>query len=303
MTDKVVLGSRRVLQPGKWLWLRAIGWGVLLVILVGGSAALLGGVVYAIGAVLTGTPIDRMGDVPGPVHFVGMATMAVVSLVAYALLVRMGEDRKPCELALRPAAIEIAAGLAIGGLMMAVAVGLMLLAGWATIEPAPVRTAWRALALTVESGVVEEVVFRLIVLRLLWKAVGWPAALAISAFIFGAVHVTNPNASWFAALCIMVEAGIMLATFYILTGRIWVSIGVHAGWNFTQGWIFGAAVSGTDFFEGGPLDLAPVAGLPNYLSGGQFGPEASLAGLFVGALVGALTLHLAWRRGRLAQTD
>ena len=302
MADMVELGSRRVLRPGKLLWLRAVGWAVLLVILVGGSASLAAGLIYAVGAVASGTPIQQMDAVPGPVHLAAMAGMALVSVLAYAALVRFGEDRTPGELEARRAPVEVAAGLAIGGAMMAIAVVLMLAAGWATLEVTPVRTAWRAIALTIESGVVEEVIFRLIVLRLLWKAFGWQAALAISAFIFGAVHLMNPNASWFAALCIMVEAGVMLATFYILTGRIWVSIGVHAGWNFTQGWIFGAAVSGTDFFEGGPLDLIPAAGLPDYLSGGQFGPEASLAGLLVGSVVGALTLRLAWRRGRLQET-
>jgi membrane protease YdiL (CAAX protease family) len=41
-----------------------------------------------------------------------------------------------------------------------------------------------------------------------------------------------------------VEAGLMLASFYLLTGRLWMSIGVHAAWNFTQGWLWGARVSG-----------------------------------------------------------
>ena len=91
----------------------------------------------------------------------------------------------------------------------------------------------------------------------------------------------------------------MLAGFYILTGRVWAAIGVHAGWNFTQGWIYGAAVSGTSGFEGGPLDVEPVRGVSEIISGGGFGPEASFAGLLVGTSVGALTLWMAWKRGRL----
>ena len=64
------------------------------------------------------------------------------------------------------------------------------------------------------------------------------------ALIFGALHLANPHASMTAAVAIALEAGLMLAGFYLLTGRIWVSIGVHAAWNFTQGWVFGAAAVG-----------------------------------------------------------
>jgi membrane protease YdiL (CAAX protease family) len=36
----------------------------------------------------------------------------------------------------------------------------------------------------------------------------------------------------FAVFCISLEAGVMLGAFYALTDRLWVSIGVHIGWNF-----------------------------------------------------------------------
>src|SRR5207249_18128 len=151
----------------------------------------------------------------------------------------------------------------------------------------------------IQSGVMEEITFRLIILRLIWRAFGLESALAVSAILFGVAHITNPNASWFAAIAIAIEAGVMLAGFYILTGRIWAAVGVHAGWNFTQGWIYSAAVSGTSGFEGGPLNVEPVHGVSEVISGGGFGPEASFAGLLVGTVVGALTLWLAWKRGIL----
>jgi hypothetical protein len=80
-----------------------------------------------------------------------------------------------------------------------------------------------------------------------------------------------------------------------------MSIGVHAGWNFTQGWVFGAAVSGFDLPESGPFSVQAMPHVPEFLSGGGFGPEASLAGLIVGTAVGGLTLWLAWQRGRLTE--
>lgn len=68
----------------------------------------------------------------------------------------------------------------------------------------------------------------------------------LDAVLFGAGHIPNPGATVFTTAAIALEAGIMLAAFYALTGRLWVSIGFHAAWNFTQGYIFGAAVSGGD---------------------------------------------------------
>ena len=66
---------------------------------------------------------------------------------------------------------------------------------------------------------------------------------------------------------------------------------------------FGADVSGTDVFLGGPFHLQPAPGAASFLSGGAFGPEASLPGLLVGTFVGLLTIEAAHRRGRLAAID
>ena len=148
----------------------------------------------------------------------------------------------------------------------------------------------------VASGVFEELIFRAIVLRLLMRAFGaWPA-LALSAALFGALHLSNPNATPVAAVAIAVEAGLMLASFYLLTGRLWVSIGVHAAWNFTQGWIWGARVSGIPVQESLYLS-APKPGAPDWLSGGAFGPEASVPAMVIGTGVAVMVLHQAWKKG------
>lgn len=291
--DGLDLGGRRVLAPGRWLWLRALAWGAALFFLVLAAA---GG--FGIAASWLVAAVSGGGASLGLANRAGFAAMAVGSLAAYVGLVRLAEDRRPSELALRPAPRELASGLLLGGLMMAATILLLHLAGAIVLVSRPIGYVGDAVALAFQSGVVEEILLRLVVLRLLWRAFGPWAALAFSAALFGALHLANPHSSLFAALAIAVEAGMMLGAFYILTGRLWMSIGVHAGWNFTQGWLFGAAVSGTDDFAGGPLDLAPSPGVPEWVSGGGFGPEASLAGLLVGTAVGLVTLRLAWRRGR-----
>jgi len=142
----------------------------------------------------------------------------------------------------------------------------------------------------------EELITRAIILRLLMRAFGaWPA-LVLSAALFGVLHLGNPNSSWVAAAAIAVEAGLMLAAFYMLTGRLWVSIGVHAAWNFTQGWVWGAAVSGIAVKES-LFVSKPKPGAPQFLSGGAFGPEASLPAMIVGTGVAIVVLYWAWKRG------
>jgi hypothetical protein len=46
------------------------------------------------------------------------------------------------------------------------------------------------------------------------------------------------------ALSIIFESGVLLAAAFVVTRRLWFPIGMHFAWNFTQGGIFGVAVSG-----------------------------------------------------------
>lgn len=279
----LVLGDARILQPGMLRWLRAVAWAIALLalmIVVATAVPLLCGRLLASGA--------------GPCA--SFAT-AVTAAILYAVAVRLGERRWPAELAWRAAPSQLAGGLLLGAAMFAAVMALMAALNVYTIRwtgPAPL---WGPLGKALQAGVVEELMLRAILLRLLWRAFGPWLAFALSAALFGLAHLGNPNASVFAALCIAVEAGIMLGAFYVLTGRLWVSIGVHAAWNFTQGYLFGAAVSGTDM---GPAIARSTAqaGVPDWLSGGAFGPEASLPGLLVCTVVGALATWVAWRKGR-----
>lgn len=226
---------------------------------------------------------------------------AAFAILVYALAVRLAEDRRPAELAPGPALLHGSVGLAIGAALFAAVMATMILFGLYEVTWHGPASAWRAAGLAIEAGVVEEIIIRAVIMRLLWRAFGPCAAFAISAALFGASHLGNPDSSLFAALSIAIEAGLMLGAFYELTGRLWASIGVHAGWNFTQGYVFGAAVSGNDF---GPA-LAKSGALPEFpawLTGGEFGPEASLPGLAVCSAAGAAAVWAAYRRGQFSRS-
>jgi membrane protease YdiL (CAAX protease family) len=301
--EGVELGSRRILHTGPLRWLRAVAWALALLAAV--FAASEGVEVAATLAVQAGAlgeepPVLAGAPLAGPSVLGVVVAGSLSGLLLYALLVGLGEARAPREIAPLPAVWEIPIGLVMGAGIFAAVMAFLALAGLYDVQPAPLRSAWTATALSVGSGVVEEVLFRAVLLRLVWRAFGFPWSIALSAALFGVLHLVNPHATLLAAGCIALEAGVLLGGLYALTGRIWLSIGVHTAWNFTQGWVFGAVVSGVDLFVGGPFSSTPRAGAPDWITGGAFGPEASPVSVLVCGPVAALLLWLAWRRGRLA---
>ena len=92
-----------------------------------------------------------------------------------------------------------------------------------------------------------------------------------SSLIFAVMHLGNPGATWMTVLGIFF-AGLLLAFAYIRTGSLWLSIGLHIGWNFFEGVVFGFPTSGVTIYA---LTRIHVTG-PTLWTGGAFGPEAGL---------------------------
>ena len=279
-TTELALGEAGALAPGRWRWARTLGWAVVML------ACLM--------LVLSAPALARKALVP----HAALVAIALGSLVAayavYAALVRFGERRSVSELALAPLPRDLVIGLLIGLGMFTLVFASLRLLGVYTLAPGDWTDWGHDLRETLATGLVEELLVRLVLFRLLMRAFGmWPALIG-SALLFGGAHLMNANATWVAALAIAIEAGLMLAAFYLLTGRIWMSVGVHAAWNFTQGAIFGARVSGQTG-TGSLFVSAPVPGSSVALSGGAFGPEASLPAVVIGLAIFLIVLRAARR--------
>ena len=221
------------------------------------------------------------------------------AVIGYILFVRFVERRPAVsEFAAAGWAKELGAGLLTGFLLFSLVVAVIaLFGGYHVIGDHPVTVLLPVLALSLVSGVGEEIVVRGIIFRLVESSLGTWIALIFSAALFGAGHLANPHAGLLPAVAIALEAGIMLAALYMLTRRLWAAIGVHAAWNFTQGGIYGIAVSG------GALDgvLVPRISGPDLLTGGAFGAEASLPAILICTIFGIVVTTIAWRRGRFVQ--
>ena len=228
----------------------------------------------------------------------GALLLAAVVLAAYWAYVRIIERRPVTELSLPRMPRELGAGLLLGAFLFSLTVGTLAALGVYRVTGS---NGWAAMLATVPgfilSGVLEEVVMRGIVFRILEQSLGSWIALAISASIFGLLHLLNPGATLLNAGAVMVEAGVLLAAAYMVTGRLWLCIGIHIAWNFTEGGIFSAAVSGGD--TKGLLQAKLVGA--NWLTGGAFGVEGSVVALVICASAGILLVAKAVRKGNIVQ--
>ena len=108
----------------------------------------------------------------------------------------------------------------------------------------------------------------------------------ISSAVFGLLHLGNPNSTVVSVAGIFL-AGVFFAYAYVRTKQLWLPIGLHLGWNFFEGVIFGFPVSGLDIY---PLTRIEVTG-PVLWTGGAFGPEAGLI-ILPSLILGALLVYL-----------
>ena len=227
-------------------------------------------------------------------HIVALAIAGFAVYRAYALFI---EQRPVSELALPGMARELGIGLVVGaGLYAACELILVALGIYRVNGLNPVSFMVPAIAMVLSSGVFEELLFRGVLFRSVETWLGSWAALVISSLVFGLTHLMNPEGTLEGALYISVEAGILLAAAYMLTRRLWLSMGFHVAWNYTQSAIFSSIVSGTEASQG--LIRSTVDG-PDFLTGGKFGVESSVIALFLCTSTGIVMSIMAAKQGKI----
>jgi len=228
--------------------------------------------IAAMQALVKSLGLMRYGDV------LFMVLTIPIAFLAYWAYVRLIERRPLRELSLVGAPKELGQGILFGVGLFTIVIVILWAAGFYHVTG---TSAWTVLiesvSLSVFSGFIEELITRGIIFRIMEESLGTWNGLALSAILFGSMHLGNPNATLESAAAIALEAGLLLGGCYVLTRRLWLAIGLHLAWNFTQGGIFGVPVSGTT--PNGIL-RSTLTG-PAILSGGPFGAEASIVAVVV----------------------
>jgi uncharacterized protein len=210
------------------------------------------------------------------------------------------ERRDVLELAPDGAARRVSIGIVLGAVLFSVVFALLALGGYVKHPKFGGFTGLpEQLAASIAAAVGEELIFRGAIFRITDERLGTAAALLISSILFGLLHAANPGATAVSTVAIAVEAGALLGMAYSASGSLWLPMGLHFGWNFTEGGVFGTAVSGG---QSHGLIESVLSG-PTLLTGGAFGPEASVIAVAVclsaTAVAGVWTVrHGRWRPWR-----
>jgi len=204
--------------------------------------------------------------------------------------------------------MDLLVGFAVGGLIIGLifylekALGWLVIDGyaWQNLPLEEVRSAAIGMLITfIFVGLQEELVVRGYLLQNLIEGLNVFWGVIISSVLFGLLHLSNPGSSALSAIGIFL-VGIFLSYAYLITRQLWLPIGLHIGWNFFEGAIFGFPVSGVVDFS---IFRQSVTG-PALITGGSFGPEAGLillAGLALG--VGLVFAYSRYRSGSIEEAE
>jgi membrane protease YdiL (CAAX protease family) len=220
--------------------------------------------------------------------FLGAVVASYLCWKIYAEMPLPGFGLKPEMPGARDFVVGIVAGAV--GVTLALVPGLVM--GVAHFAPATgsvrvdVSTAFFVTLLIFFGAAGEELLFHGFAFQALMAGLGPFAAIFPVGVIFGLLHMGNPDASWLSTLN-TVGFGIVFGYAVYRTRRLWLSVGLHFGWNIAMPF-FGVKISGITMRVTG-YEMTWNAG-PLW-SGGAYGPEGSL----VTSVVLLVMLLFVWR--------
>ena len=275
-------GSSGILAPGRLFKTRAFLWGTLLFAIVLGFffASVLG---------------SRWIGLRGSWSYLLPIALPLLACCVYAILVRQFERRTPWEFQINSQLLsEVPFGFLFGGAFIT---GMWLVL-WIFRLYFTHRGVWSRwfddlVFDSYISAVLEELAFRAVILRIFARVWGARTGIILSSIIFGLAHFAH--GSWLGIFGIIINAGITMGLLYVITGRLWMSIGMHLGYDFIETSVLGIGS------HHGFLVNTPRAGVAAWLTGGTFGPDAAVPGMILGLLINVVLWRYAFRR-RMTQS-
>ncbi len=230
-------------------------------------------------------------------NLIGGGIIAVLFLIVYTTLYRFYEKREITELSKKGLAKNLITGIVLGASLQSLTIFVIYLYnGFTVISVNNFTAVLPSLTMAFTAAITEEILFRGIIFRITEEKLGSYLALAISALIFGALHLANPNSSLVIAAGIAIQAGLLLGAAYIYSRNLWLPIAIHFAWNFTQSGIFGATTSGNAI--SGSLLTTKIEGIEQ-ITGGQFGPEGSVQATLFCLLATVILMILNHRQNKI----
>ena len=228
--------------------------------------------------------------------WLGAVTLfATVGTVVSALIVGLKiEKRRPFGMGLvkSGAALEYLIGLAVGTVLFAAAFGIGLISGEYRVGglSGDSLLPWLPIYFVgfMVQGASEELLMRAFFTVSASRARGGvPVAVLLNGLLFAALHLGNPGMNVLSFVNLFLF-GVFAAIYFIRRGSIWGIAAVHTAWNFVQGNVFGALVSGGSY---GPSVLTAEYASGTLFSGGSFGPEGGL-GVTIALVIGIALITL-----------
>jgi membrane protease YdiL (CAAX protease family) len=174
---------------------------------------------------------------------------------------------------------ELGVGAALGLGTALLAVAMIWAAGGVRFELDPARSATTLLYgayVFLLVALFEETLFRGFVFQRLVAGAGvWVAQIALG-LLFATSHWGNPDMHGATLVWATIElflGAVLLGLAYLRTRSLALPIGIHFGWNWTQGHLLGFDVSG---FEHAGWLQPLLQDRAEWITGGGFGPEASV---------------------------
>lgn len=220
-----------------------------------------------------------------------------ILLISYQWYCRSYEKRPATEIDPNDGIALWGVGAAVAATMVLVFVGMIELFGDYRVVDSRGGVQLVANFLTFTAGsLLQDLVLLCILYRLLEEFAGTWVSLLVSLSIFGATHLLNEGQSITSAAMLMLSSLIFIAPF-ILTRKIWLTWGFHAGWNFMQAGVFGMLNSGVQF-KGW---LIPEITGPEWVVGGLVGLEGTPHSMLLDFLIGLIIMAIAVKHEKIVK--
>jgi len=219
----------------------------------------------------------------------GVISSAAV-IGAYIYFFRRYEKRAVTEFSSKGIAKYVVIGTIIGVLLQSLTIlVIMINGGFEIVSVNPISNMIIPFTIAFSIAIFEEILIRGIIFRIVEEKLGSYISLLITAIIFGALHLANPNSTLMSGICVGIEAGFLMGAAYIYARNLWFPIAIHFAWNFMQSGIFGAVTSGNE--KTSSLITTKITG-SQLFTGGEFGPEATIQAIIFCSLASIVLMIL-----------